>query len=165
MATRRKQTPEVLPDNVIRFPFGAAAAAPEPEPEPEPVQTLVDGEQSDPGNKLAQFTRMVDQGLTTVVVQTYVAGVSVPREFSSQLRMMLNWSHRFRLPDFAYDESGIVGTLSFSSGDHRVVLPWDSVYIMFRPEQAAWAWWPTSVPAELRPFLPQMLGSLKLPWP
>ncbi len=157
---------DALPDNVIRFPFGGAAlpatAASTCPAEPE-LPVLTDGRQDDAGSQSAQFTRMIDQGLTSVLVNSWVQGVSLPRELMNQARLLLNWSYRFHLPDFAFDEAGIRGTLSFASGDHYVKLPWASIYVMFLKNGDSWAYWPQQTPDELRPFLPQILKGLGLP--
>jgi hypothetical protein len=171
MTTNKKDEKDgatnALPDNVIQFPFGGAASL---EPEASTAETdaadeaeLQDGRQESIGSHLGQFTRMIDQGLTSVVLNSWVDGVSLPRELTNQARLVLNWSHRFRLPDFEYDEHGISGTLSFDSGAHHVKLPWECVYVMFVQAGGSWAYWPEQTPSELRPFLSQILKGLQLP--
>lgn len=155
-----------LPDNVIQFPFGAASSPDADEAiaeAPPELPELTEGVQTDSDNLLGQFTRMIDQGLTSVLVNSWVQGVSLPRELMNQARLLLNWSYRFHLPDFEFDEVGIRGTLSFASGDHFVQLPWASIYVMFLKNGDAWAYWPERTPDELRPFLPQILKGLGLP--
>lgn len=83
------------------------------------------------GNKLEVFTAMIHDGLTSTVFRPDAPGVKVHDSLRGQQHVIFNWSHRFGLDDFTYDEQGIGGTLSVSGQAQYVFLPWDSVAGMY----------------------------------
>ena len=110
--------------------------------------------------KLGRFQTFIKDHLTAVTFDTRVAGVEVPRQFRGVPRLILNFSHNFHIPDFAYDEQGVRATLSFDTGDFFVQIPWDAMYAMMVPKTKEAAMWDVSVPAELTALIPALRRSL-----
>jgi hypothetical protein len=52
----------------------------------------------------------------------------VPLEFSKESNLVLNFCYSFRVPDFNFNDVGIWATLSFESGDHFCMVPWNSIF-------------------------------------
>jgi hypothetical protein len=110
--------------------------------------------------KLDRFRMFIEHNLTAVTFDTRVSGVEVPRQFRGVPRLILNFSHNFRIEDFAYDEQGVRATLSFDTGDFFVQIPWDAIYVMMVPKTKEAAMWDVSVPAELTALIPALRRSL-----
>lgn len=110
--------------------------------------------------KLGRFQAFIKEHLTAVTFDTRVAGVEVPRQFRGVPRLILNFSHNFHIPDFAYDEQGVRATLSFDTGDFFVQIPWDAIYAMMVPKTKEAAMWDVSVPVELAALIPALRRSL-----
>ena len=84
--------------------------------------------------KLNHFSKMIKDGLTQVLVNGYVDGVSLPKNMIKNYAIPINWSIKFNLKDFAYDARGVSGTLSFSKKPFIVVLPWSSIWLIHHPD-------------------------------
>ena len=138
-------------DNVVHVDFRNRAAASEPEADS-------GGLESGEASKLESFAGMVEHGMVMVMFDTRAPGVDVPRNCCGTPQLHLNFSHRFRLPDFEYDEDGIRGTLSFDEGDHRCVIPWDAVYGLSSQTLDERLAYPESFPPELLALLPEIAG-------
>ena len=111
-------------------------------------------------NKLGRFQAFIKEHLTALTFDTRVAGVEVPRQFRGVPRLVMNFSHNFHIPDFAYDEQGVRATLSFDTGDFFVQIPWDAIYAMMVPKTKEAAMWDVSVPVELAALIPALRRSL-----
>jgi hypothetical protein len=100
-------------------------------------------------HKLETFRALIDEALVAVMVDPRIAGVEIPAALRGQPWVVLNFSHRFRLPDFAYDEAGVRATLSFPQGDAHVSLPWRSVFLLAQPSTRREVPWPEHFPPAL----------------
>lgn len=79
-------------------------------------------------DKLKYFDKLIQMAKTSVNIMTQLNGVIIPEEFKRKPILRLDWSFRFGIPDFAYDEEGIKGTLSFNGVQFYNFIPWDSVF-------------------------------------
>ena len=59
-----------------------------------------------------------------------IKGVSVPAHFADRSELVLNFSHRFFIDDFTYDERAVCASLSFSGRPYFCVVPWASVKML-----------------------------------
>lgn len=66
-------------------------------------------------------------GPVTLVVDTRVAGVSVPPRYEGVINLKLNFSPRFKPGDCEPGDDGISQTLSFNGEPFRVTVPWFAV--------------------------------------
>jgi hypothetical protein len=127
-ATLEKE--DVREDNVIHVDFGAPRA-PAVEPDTPPYY---DVGTFDPDalafKKLEIFTEFVDAGMVSVTLDASAQGVCVPPQFEGRPELVLNFSHRFYIEDFTYDEHAICASLSFSGTPFYCVVPWKAVKIL-----------------------------------
>lgn len=141
-------------DNVIRVDFRQRQVLDQGEeasPLPEPGQESKD----------ETFARLVDEGLVMVTLDTRAAGVRVPESFAGVPQLHLNFSHRFRIADFTYDEQSVRATLSFESGEHHCVVPWPAIYVMVCEACDACHLYPADFPDELQSVLPKLLAQFE----
>lgn len=149
-ATLTKRVEKTTGSKVVTFP-GAAA-------KDEPVE---DYEASDEDRrKLEAFRALIDEGMVAVTFDTRPASVKIPANFKGGPQLILNFSHRFNIPDFAFDERGVRASLSFDSGDFFCQLPWSAVYIMQSKVNGRLFVSPDSFPVEVKPMLPKLMKTL-----
>lgn len=126
--------------NVIRVDFGRRRVTPQgqaPQPPRDPrmaPQAHYDPTdfEDDPmaSTKLEVFTKFIDQGKVAVTLDATAPGVCVPDQFSQQPQLVLNFSLRFFIDDFTYDELAIGATLSFGGKPFYCVVPWGAVKML-----------------------------------
>ena len=141
---------------VVRVDFGASRASSSTPPTAESVvPSPHDGE------KLAVFTRMIDRGLVMVTLDARAQGVHVPEWLATEPQLALNFSHRFGIADFDYDERGVRASLSFSGHDVFCDVPWAAVWMMRSHVDGELAISPESVPPEIQEALAQASEELE----
>lgn len=99
--------------------------------------------------KRAHFRRLLDDGIATLHLDPRAAGVDVPKHLRSQPMLLLNYSWRYRLADFAFDGDEVIASLSFQGAPYRCVVPWQAVFAVTDPRREGIVW-PDDVPADLR---------------
>ena len=138
---------------VVEVAFGQPAEAPEPEPEPDMPEidvAMTDAEMH------AAFDELIDEGLTTVTIDSRREGVSVPEHLMGRAQLNLNFSRLFHIDDFDWDADGVRASLSFGDGDFFCEVPWTAAYLL-RCEKANRAVLaPRRFPKELQRSLEQM---------
>lgn len=136
MSDQQKETP----DNVVRVNFGAPPAI---------------AETRDPlaEEKLEIFSRLIEQGMVLVTLNTRAEGVSVPAQHIGNPQLHLNFSLRFFIDDFEYDEHGVRASLSFRGTPHFCDLPWHAVYMLRSQADETILVFPESFPEPLREML------------
>jgi hypothetical protein len=110
--------------------------------------------------KLAAFTELIEQGLVTITFDPRAEGVAVPEQFATRPTLSLNFSHRFNIADFDYDEVGVRATLSFDTGDFRCELPWNAIYLLSSKAASKTFVAVGSFPPEAQRVLPSILRQL-----
>jgi len=145
-------------DNVVRVDFGAArrpkattTKAPAQVKAQPPAATELSPERPE---KLRMFARLIEKGMVMVTVDTRVVEARVPPRFGGELQLNLNFSHRFGLEDFDYDDVGVRASLSFGGSPFFCDLPWTAVYGMTSHVDGERLLWPDSFPKELVSLLP-----------
>ena len=98
--------------------------------------------------KLKLFSEWIDLGMVMVIFDPRMSGVQVPKELAQECELRLNFSHRFDLKDFVYDQDGISATLMFPGGLFFCVVPWSSIFAMHSYADNSGAMWPDSLPKE-----------------
>lgn len=96
------------------------------------------------------FCKMIDLGMTTVVLDARCPDVCVPAAFKNESDLRLNFSHRFELNDFGYSEEGVSATLSFPTGPFYCKVPWESVFAIQSQVTKHGTVWPKDVPKDLQ---------------
>ena len=61
----------------------------------------------------------------------------------------MNWSHKFNIEDFAYDELGVRGTLSYKDRLYFTNIPWSSVWAISFPNGTKPREWREDLPKEI----------------
>lgn len=121
---------------VIHVNFGAPRQ-PEPEPRHPNYNPTLFPDDPVAERKLEIFSRFIDESLVAVTLDSTVPGVAVPAQFMNQPMLILNFSHRFGLPDFTYDEDAICGSLSFGGQPFYCVIPWAAVKALRHKEDGS----------------------------
>lgn len=102
------------------------------------------------------FDTLIEEGLTTVTLDSRREGVTVPDHLMGRAQLNLNFSRLFHIEDFDWDERGVRASLSFGDGDQYCDVPWSAVYLL-RCEKANRAVLaPRRFPKELQRSLEQM---------
>jgi hypothetical protein len=141
---------------VVRVDFGAKRPVPSSKP-----ATISSAPGRHDEEKLAVFTRMIDRGLVMVTLDGRAPGVMVPEHLADEPQLALNFSHRFGIDDFAYDERGVRASLSFSGRDVFCDVPWTAVWMMRSQVDGELAISPESVPPEIQAALAQASEELE----
>lgn len=131
-----------VPDNVVRVAFGAAR----------PIRADACPRAAE---KLAAFTRLVDAGMVLVHLDTRVPGARVPPQYAGDVQLGLNFSHRFGLGDFVFDDVGVRASLSFQGQPFFCDVPWSAVFMMRSYVTDDVALFTESMPRELARLLQQ----------
>ena len=105
--------------------------------------------------KYGVFSRFVERGKVMVTLDARRPGVSVPAHLAGEPQLNLDFSERFGLVDFAYDERGVRASLSFKGQAFFCDVPWTSVYGLFSHADNGRLTWPRSLPAEILDQLPE----------
>ncbi len=105
--------------------------------------------------KCAVFSRFAEQGKVMVTLDARRAGVAVPPSLAAEPQLNLDFSHRFGLADFAYDERGVRASLTFNRQPYFCEVPWSAVYSLFSHVDNERLTWARSLPPEILERLPE----------
>jgi hypothetical protein len=140
-------------NNVVRVDF--AARRPKTVPAPTPTQPPAAADlKADRPEKLRMFARLIEKGMVMVTIDSRVDNARLPSRFAGELQLNLNFSHRFGLADFDYDDDGLRASLSFGGTPFFCDIPWTAVYGMTSSIDGERMLWPDSFPRELVSLLP-----------
>jgi hypothetical protein len=146
--------------NVIRVDFGARARTKTDAPPTvtgDAITKDIKHPRMEPHSKLDGFRRLIDRGLVLVTFDTRHPAARVPPAFRGQPQLALSFSLRFGVDDFAYDDDGVRGTLSFQRKPFFCEIPWDSVYMLRSDVADELLVWPECLPPEVADQLPPQL--------
>ena len=121
---------EQQPENVVTLDFRAKR-----------LKTQVTNENRD---KCEVFTRFLDAGVVSIAFDPRLPLVQVPSHFKNENKLILNFAHGYRLPDFTFDESGIGATLTFPQGYFYCFVPWSAIFSMHSEDLEQSAHWALS---------------------
>lgn len=155
-ATVATEAAEPVLDNVLQFrPAQKEASA----PPPAPFLPLSEADE----RKRDQFDAWIREGLVMTIVNTTFPDVRVPAQFVGQVMLRLNFSLRYNVPDFRWDDGGIVCTLSFGGTPFRCEVPWGAIYVLSSRELEQAMVEPRSCPPAALPELVKMFPNLVKP--
>lgn len=100
--------------------------------------------------KLSLFEELLEQGVVMLILDARHPNVDVPSEFSQEYDLRLNFSYRFGLKDFTFDQSGVEATLSFSHGLYFCRVPWSAVFAIQSHASKLGSVWTEDVPTEIQ---------------
>ena len=138
-------------ENIVRVDFGRKSSKRAPTPRSTPLAKDLPAEAPE---KLRVFARLIERGMVMTTLDARVEGVCVPAKFVGDLQLNLNFSHRFGVPDFAYDDVGVRCTLSFGGQPFLCDVPWSAIYVMRSHVDNEVVLWPEHLPTELVARLP-----------
>jgi stringent starvation protein B len=95
------------------------------------------------------FEQLLDHGIATLHLDPRKPDVQVPQKFVAQDMLLLNFSYRYNLADFRFDDREVVGTLTFQGAPFRCVVPWTAVFAMTNPAREGLVW-EEDLPPEVR---------------
>jgi len=108
---------------------------------PQPDQTAIE--------KYNYFCSLIGEGMTSVKIDTKGEGVNLPPHLKKQPMASINWSKKFRIDDFCFDEHGVRGSLSYGGRPHFTDLPWTSVWGLSLADGSKAKEWPEDLPNNL----------------
>lgn len=122
-------------DNVIAVDFSSAQKTKSPvKREREvPIKNL---------EKLRVFEDFLAHGIASVVFDPRSDSVKVPEHFRNDAQMVLNFSYRFHIDDFRFDNDGVGATLTFQDGYSFCYIPWEKVFSIFSEKLQRSSAWP-----------------------
>lgn len=139
-------------NNVVRVDFGAKKAKPKvPVLTQPPASSELGPERPE---KLRMFARLIERGMVMVTVDARKDNARVPSRLLRELQLNLNFSHKFGVADFFYDDDGVRASLSFQGTPFFVDLPWTAIYGMSSHVDGERMIWPDSLPQELKAMVP-----------
>jgi hypothetical protein len=105
--------------------------------------------------KFAVFSRFIAKGKVMVTLDARRTGVNVPSHLANEPQLNLDFSERFGLSDFVYDERGVRASLSFNRQPFFCDVPWSSVYALFSHVDNERLTWARALPQEILAQLPE----------
>lgn len=133
----------VTGENVVQVNFGGPAVAQD------------ESSETNPDAKLRIFIDMIETGMVGITVDARRAEVQVPFRFRDESQLVLNFSHKFYLDDFEYDDYGVRATLSFQGHPSFVDIPWSAVWMLRSQQDGTTIVIPEDIPPELVSAPPQ----------
>lgn len=76
------------------------------------------------------FCKFIEDGMVQVEVITSDPGIVIPEHLKQKPLELINWSKRFLIKDFSYDEQGVRGSLNYGGKVLFTDLPWSSIWSM-----------------------------------
>jgi len=74
------------------------------------------------------FSRALQGGIASLYLVPTTKGVVVPEQFMGAPELVLNYSYRYHIADFNFDDERVVASLSFGGFPFQCVVPWDAVF-------------------------------------
>lgn len=128
------------PDNIVSIDFGRArrkSTTDDAIPKELPALSL---------EKRRAFEELLEFGIVSIAFDPKAPLVEVPRNYRSSAHMVLNFSYRFHIHDFKFDDYGTRATLTFPEGYFCCYVPWDAVFSMHSDKAQKSLFWPDSSP-------------------
>lgn len=95
------------------------------------------------------FSRALQSGVASLHFDPSMPGTVVPDRFRGQSILVLNYSYRYHISDFNFDDNEVVASLSFGGVPHRCVVPWDAVMgISNQSETVYYSFVPQALPVK-----------------
>lgn len=93
----------------------------------EEVQQISGQDERANKDKRAFFERALGSGIAALYLDPRVNGVVVPEKFAGYNALVLNYSYKYMVSDFAFDDHFVIASLSFGGFPFRCVVPWAAV--------------------------------------
>lgn len=96
------------------------------------------------------FMAVLDGGVASLHLDPRRPGVQVPARYRDQDWLVLNYSHAYRIKDFAIDDGGVTATLSFGGSPYTCRVPWAAVFGVTDEQRTRGLVWEEDMPASVR---------------
>lgn len=103
-----------------------------------------------PDTKQDVFAKLLEEGVAVLHIDARRPGVEVPKDLRDCSRLLLNYSYRYHIEDFNFDDSQVIASLSFAGSPFPCRVPWDAVFAIGAARREEVWLWPDDVPLELR---------------
>jgi stringent starvation protein B len=95
------------------------------------------------------FETLLEAGVAALHLDPRAVGVAVPGHFTDQPVLVLNFSFRYGVRDFRFDDKGVEASLSFSRQPFYCVVPWAAVFAVTNDDRTQGSVWQEDLPPEL----------------
>lgn len=95
------------------------------------------------------FGTLLDGGITALHLDPRRPGVIVPGRFRLQNWLVLNYSYRYGIADFRFDEQVVEATLSFGGQPFYCRIPWTAVFAITDNSRQRGRIWHDEVPGDV----------------
>lgn len=135
-------------DNIIAVDFSRGRSKRADTPPAMPAAKLKREHTLYDATKLAVFHLFIADSMVFVRFKTQEPGVVVPEAVRKEKMNGLNFSKRFGISDFAFDDDGVRASLAFGGVNIFCDIPWSSVVSMTCAKTGEEIWWASSLPKE-----------------
>lgn len=95
------------------------------------------------------FEQLLGEGIAALHLDPRVAGVYLPSYLTDQPVLVLNYSYRYGVGDFRFDDKAVEATLSFSKQPYFCIVPWSAVFAVTTDSRTQGSVWQEDLPPEL----------------
>ena len=82
-------------------------------------------------------------------------GVSVPERFRTDPWLVLNYSYRYNVADFTFDDSEVRASLQFAGQPYLCIVPWTAVFAITDDARSQGQHWQEDLPSDAHRAAPQ----------
>lgn len=97
------------------------------------------------------FDELLQQGITALHLDARRPDVTVPAHLAGQAWLVLNYSWRYGVHDFRFDDEAVEASLSFNGRPSFCRVPWSAVFAVTDPSRTQGYIWHDEVPGEVVP--------------
>lgn len=95
------------------------------------------------------FEQLLGQGVAALHLDPRFSGVLLPAYLKDQPVLVLNYSYRYGVGDFRFDDKVVEATLSFSKQPSFTTVPWAAVFAVTTDSRTQGTVWQEDLPEEL----------------
>ena len=103
-----------------------------------------------PKTKWGLFAELLQEGVTTLHLDARRPQVRVPSHLANEPWLALNYSYRYGISDFEFDEEAVFASLSFGGRPFACRVPWSAVFAVTNEARTAGLIWQEDLPPESR---------------
>lgn len=96
------------------------------------------------------FAELLEDGIATLHIDARRPDVLVPGHLAREAWLALNYSYRYNIADFDFDDQAVIASLSFGGRPFRCHVPWSAVFAITNESRSAGLIWQEDLPPESR---------------